>query len=98
MALPLSVSTQDQVFAAGVRNVLANGGTWADVVALTAASGTASNTISGVATVVSGVDGTGSNAASKADVDARLVTINTNLKSLASKVNELIVLINRVNA
>ena len=98
MSLPLSVSTQDQVFAAGVRNVLTNGGAWTNVVSFTAASGTASNTITGVETAVTGVDGTGSDAASKADVDARLVTINTNLKSLAEKVNELIVLVNRVNA
>jgi len=97
MALPLSVSTQDQVFAAGVRNVLTNGGAWTNVVQLTAASGTASDTITGVGTAV-GAGTTDTTAASKADVDARLVTINTNLKSLASKVNELIVLINRVNA
>ena len=97
MSLPLSVRTQDQVFAAGVRNVLTNGGAWTDVVSLTAASGTASNTITGVATVV-GAGATDTTAALKADVDARLVTINTNLKSLAEKVNELIVLVNRVNA
>jgi hypothetical protein len=97
MALPLSVSTQDQVFAAGVRNVLTNGGAWTNVVQLTAASGTASDTITGVGTAV-GAGTTDTTAASKADVDARLVTINTNLKSLAAKVNELIVLINRVNA
>ena len=98
MTLPLEIKTQDNVLAAQVRNVLANGGAWTDVVALTAASGTASNTITGVATAVSGVDGTGSNAASKADVDTRLTAINNNLKSLAAKVNELIVLVNNVNA
>lgn len=98
MSLPLEVKTQDNVLAAQVRNVLANGGTWTNVVELTAASGTASNTISGVGTAVSGVDGTGSNAASKADVDARLTSINNNLRSLAAKVNELIVLVNNVNA
>jgi len=98
MSLPLEIKTQDNVLAAQVRNVLANGGTWTDVVSLTAASGTASDTISGVATAVTGVDGTGSNAASKADVDARLTSINDNLKSLAAKVNELIVLVNNVNA
>jgi hypothetical protein len=97
MSLPLSVSTQDQVFAAGVRNVLTNGGAWTNVVQLTAASGTASDTITGVGTAVA-AGTTDTTAASKADVDARLVTINTNLKSLAAKVNELIVLINRVNA
>lgn len=97
MALPLSITTQDQVFAAGVRNVLTNGGAWTNVVSLTAASGTASNTITGVGTAV-GAGSTDTTAALKADVDARLVTINTNLKSLAEKVNELIVLVNRVNA
>ena len=97
MSLPLSVSTQDQVFAAGVRNVLTNGGAWTNVVSLTAASGTASNTITGVGTAV-GTATTDTTAALKTDVDARLVTINTNLKSLAEKVNELIVLVNRVNA
>jgi len=97
MSLPLSVSTQDQVFAAGVRNVLTNGGAWTNVVSLTAASGTASNTITGVGTAV-GAGATDTTAALKADVDARLVTINNNLKSLAAKVNELIVLVNRVNA
>ena len=97
MSLPLSVSTQDQVFAAGVRNVLTNGGAWTNVAPLVAASGTASNTITGVGTVV-GAGATDTTAASQADVNARLVTINTNLKSLAEKVNELIVLVNRVNA
>jgi hypothetical protein len=98
MSLPLEVKTQDNVLAAQVRNVLANGGTWTDMVPLEAASGTASDTISGVGTAVSGVDGTGSNAASKADVDTRLSAINNNLKSLAVKVNQLIVLVNNVNA
>ena len=35
MSLPLSVSTQDRVLAAQVRNVLTNGGAWADLVPLT---------------------------------------------------------------
>ncbi len=39
MSLPLSVSTQDQVFAAGVRNVLTNGGAWTNLVALTDSTG-----------------------------------------------------------
>jgi hypothetical protein len=55
MALPLSIQTQDQVFAAGVRNVLANGGAWTNLVALTDETGvviTASpNTIANVVTV-----------------------------------------------
>lgn len=48
MSLPLQVATQDNVLAAQVRNVLANGGTWTDVVALTAATGVTGNTISDV--------------------------------------------------
>lgn len=48
MSLPLQVATQDNVLAAQVRNVLANGGTWTNVVALTAATGTAGNTVSDV--------------------------------------------------
>ena len=98
MALPLSIKTQDRVFAAQIRNVLTNGGAWTNVAPLVASTGTVSNTITGVETAVTGVNGTDSNAASKADVDARLGTINSNLKSLAEKVNELIVLVNRVNA
>jgi hypothetical protein len=80
MALPLSVSTQDQVLAAQVRNVLTNGGAWTNVASLTAATGTTGNTIS--------------------DVTASHVqaTLNNNFKVLADKVNELIVLVNRVNA
>jgi hypothetical protein len=35
MSLPISVSTQDQVLAAQVRNVLTNGGAWTDLVAFT---------------------------------------------------------------
>ena len=80
MPLPLQVNTQDKVLAAQVRNVLANGGTWTDVASLTAATGTASNT---VADVTGAFDQT---------------ILNNNFKSLAAKVNELIVLINRVNA
>lgn len=80
MSFPLQIATQDNVLAAQVRNVLANGGTWTNVVALTAATGTASNTI--------------------ADVGATFsqTTLNNNFKSLASKVNELVTLINNVNA
>lgn len=39
-------------------------------------------TIADVGTVVTGVDGTGSNAASKADVDTRLDAINNNFATL----------------
>ena len=80
MSLPLSVSTQDQVLAAQVRNVLTNGGAWTNVVALTAATGTTGNNV---------VDVTVSHDQTK---------LNNNFKVLADKVNELITLVNRVNA
>ena len=80
MALPLSITTQDQVLAAQVRNVLTNGGAWTNVVALTAATGTTGNTVSDVtATPTQTLE-------------------NNNFKVLADKINELIVLVNRVNA
>lgn len=58
-------------------------------------SGTTDGTVSSVATAVTGVDGTGSNAASKADVDARLVAINDNLAELTEKYNELLAALKR---
>jgi hypothetical protein len=55
MSLPLSVSTQDQVLAAQVRNVLTNGGAWTNLVALTDSTGvdltTTPNTIANVTDV-----------------------------------------------
>jgi len=80
MALPLEIKTQDNVLAAQVRNVLANGGTWTDVAPIDAATGSISNTVS--------------------DVGAAFnqTTLNDNFKSLSAKVNELIVLVNNVNA
>jgi hypothetical protein len=51
--------------------------------------GTASGTLAALAVTVTGVDGTANNAASKADVDARLVVIRNALASLAAKVNAL---------
>ena len=53
-------------------------------------TGTADGTVADVSTAVTGVDGTGSNAASKADVDTRLGTINNNFADLAAKVNALL--------
>lgn len=62
----------------------------AAVTALTdSTGGTASGTLAALAVTVTGVDGTGNNAASKADVDARLVVIRNALASLAAKVNDL---------
>lgn len=51
--------------------------------------GTANDTIEACGTAVTGVDGAGSNAASKADVDARLTAIANNFADLTAKVNEL---------
>ena len=55
MALPLSITTQDQVLAAQVRNVLTNGGAWTNLVALTDSTGvdlaSTPNTIANVTTV-----------------------------------------------
>lgn len=45
--------------------------------------GPSDGTIADVSTVVTGVDGTGSNAASKADVDTRLGSIDVNFANLA---------------
>lgn len=60
--------------------------------ALTESSGdtTPDETVADVSTVVTGVDGTASNAASKVDVDARLVAIDSNFADLARKINNLI--------
>ena len=52
--------------------------------------GTANTTLEDCNDAVTGVDGTGSNAASKDDVDARLVSIANNFADLAAKVNEII--------
>lgn len=52
--------------------------------------GTADGTLEATGTVVTGVDGTGSNAASKADVDARLVSISNNFADLSDKYNTLL--------
>lgn len=49
--------------------------------------GTADATLEDCNNAVTGVDGTGSNAASKADVDARLVSIANNIADLAAKLN-----------
>ena len=49
-------------------------------------SGTADDTVANVGTAVTGVDGSGSNAASQADVDTRLTAINNNFKELTDQV------------
>lgn len=81
MSLPLEVKTQDNVLAAQVRNVLANGGTWTDVVSLT--------------------DGTGVDISASPNTIANVTdtqTAENAIARLTAKVNELIVLINNVNA
>jgi hypothetical protein len=67
----------------------------ASITALTDNSGpTADNTIENCGDAVTGVDGTGNNAASKADVDTRLTAIENNIADLAGKVNEILTAIN----
>ena len=51
--------------------------------------GTASGTLAALPVTVTGVDGTGSNAASKADVDALAAAYRNAFASLAAKVNAL---------
>ena len=51
--------------------------------------GTANSTVVNVGTAVTGVDGTGANAASKADVDSRLTNINHNFADLVADLNDL---------
>jgi hypothetical protein len=80
MSFPTQVRTQDNVLAAEIRNTLTNGGTWTDTVALTAASGTASNTVTSVGASFS------------------TTVLDNNFKSLSAKLNELITLVNNVNA
>lgn len=70
--------SEDVVAAAAIANLTDNSG------------GTADSTLEDCNNAVAGVDGTGSNAASKADVDARLVSIANNFADLAAKVNLLL--------
>jgi len=81
MPLPLQVNTQDKVLAAQVRNVLANGRTWTDVVSLTDSTGV---DISASPNTIANVTDT--------------QTAENAIARLTAKVNELIVLVNRVNA
>jgi len=81
MSLPLEIKTQDNVLAAQVRNVLANGGTWTDVASLT--------------------DNTGVDISASPNTIANVTdtqTAENAIARLTAKVNELIVLINNVNA
>lgn len=52
-------------------------------------AGTTDGTLAAVSAAVTGVDGTGSNAASKADVDARLIDINNNFAEINAKLDAL---------
>ncbi len=61
-----------------------------DITKLTdSTAGTTDGTLAAVSAAVTGVDGTGSNAASKADVDARLVDINNNFAEINAKLDAL---------
>ena len=81
------------VNSAGTYALLTTPGTLvADPAALTAAAtlagtlgGTANTTLEATGVAVTGVDGTGSNAASKADVDTRLTAINNNFSDLQTQ-------------
>lgn len=53
-------------------------------------AGTADGTLDDVSTAVTGVNGIGSNAASKADVDTRLVAIDENFAELNTKVDAIL--------
>lgn len=52
-------------------------------------AGTTDGTLAAVSAAVTGVDGTGSNAASKADIDARLIDINNNFAEINAKLDAL---------
>lgn len=52
-------------------------------------AGTTDGVLAAVSAAVTGVDGAGSNAASKADVDARLVAINNNFAEINAKLDAL---------
>ena len=52
--------------------------------------GSATGTLAALDQTVDGVDGTGDNAASKADVDAALVVIANSISTLAAKLNAVI--------
>lgn len=58
-------------------------------------AGTTDGTLAAVSAAVTGVDGTGSNAAAKADVDARLVDINNNFAEINAKLDALADLVRR---
>lgn len=67
-----------------------------DVTSLTdSTGGSTDGTVDDVSTAVTGVDGTGSNAASKADVDTRLAAINANFAELTAKYNALLAALQR---
>lgn len=62
-----------------------------DITKLTdSTAGTVDGALAAVSAAVTGVDGTGSNAASKADVDARLVDINNNFTEINAKLDALV--------
>jgi hypothetical protein len=75
----------------GKAGVAGGGAQGAAITSLTDSSGgTANNTLEAIASSVTGVDGTGSNAASKANVDTALVAIKNNFADLAAKNEEIL--------
>lgn len=100
MSLPLSVSTQDQVLAAGVRGVLNNGPEWTSTLtgssattSLTAITdstgGTAANTIPAIVVPAS-------NATTSLTAD--MTAVRTGLASVTAKVNTILTLLRNLNA
>ncbi len=58
-------------------------------------AGTTDGALAAVSAAVTGVDGIGNNAASKADVDARLVDINNNFAEINAKLDALVDLVRK---
>jgi hypothetical protein len=100
MALPLSVRTQDQVLAAGIRGVLNNGPEWTSTLtgssvttSLTAITdstgGTAANTIAAI---------TAPAANATTSLTADMTAVKDGLASVSAKVNTILTLLRNLNA
>ena len=96
-SLPSATTLEDCIaFVIDIRAIaISNGTSWTiygqtDAIALTDnTGGTPDATLAVLDQTVTGVDGTGSNAASKVDVNACLVTLANSISSLATKINEI---------
>ena len=96
MALPLSVRTQDQVLAAGIRGALNNGPEWTST--LTGSSATTSLTA-----ITDSTGGTASNTiaaitAGATYAQADLTAVKNGLASVSAKVNTILTLLRNLNA